>query len=336
MTSKHINSHFTATLGTAPAASHGAEHPGAATVDLAARLLRLQVHLSRHHIERQAPLDARAGGAARAADQSGFESVATVAAALDAEIRDSVWRDAFYYDYQPIVCTRTGVVKSYEALLRWRRKGHIVSPAFFLPVAEETRSIIAIQQQLLTNVAAVYAELSHQTSIAINWSPTQLADPRAVSGFIDRARELQIDPKRIALEITERTVAIDPDATCANILRLKEQGFLIALDDFGKGYCGLGYLGHLPIDYVKIDGSLIVDLGESPRANLIVEAIVQLAHRLGSQVVAECVQTERQLSLLRSIGCDYVQGYLLGRPSRLPVPNPACAHSPQPGVAVPA
>jgi EAL domain-containing protein (putative c-di-GMP-specific phosphodiesterase class I) len=318
--------HSAADGDTRPVKSAPVEQPTAATVRLAARLLRLQSQVSRYRQEAQAMLETVT--ARRTDFQGGLPALATVAAALDAEIRDSVWRDAFFYEYQPIVCTLTGAVAGYEALLRWRRKDHTLSPAFFLPIAEETRSIIAIQQQLLSNIAAVYADLSDKTSISINWSPTQLSEARAVSAFIDRVRELRIDPSRIVIEITEHSVKIDPDSAYGSILRLKEQGFAIALDQFGKGYCALSYLRHLPIDYIKIDGSLIKDAGESARTDIIVAAIIDLAHRLGNKVVAEGVETDRQLACLRAAGCDYVQGFLIGHPSKHLVPKPASAHTP--------
>jgi EAL domain-containing protein (putative c-di-GMP-specific phosphodiesterase class I) len=305
----------------------GAE-PTPATVGLAAKLLRLQARLSRHRqdshiasehseIESRKPLESHAD----------FSGLAAVAAALDAEIRTSIANNDFYYEYQPIVCALSGAVKGYEALLRWRRRGRTVAPACFLPVAEETRSIIAIQQQLLNNIAGIYAELNPKMTIGVNWSPTQLSATQAVTDFINRIHQLQIDPRRIVIEITEHTVTMDPGAAYASILRLKDCGFLVALDDFGRGYCGLSYLRRLPIDQIKIDGSLVRDLGESQRSTLILDAIVNLAHQLGNEVVAEGVESERQLSALRYAGCDFLQGHLIGYPSRHLVPDPALPHS---------
>lgn len=176
-----------------------------------------------------------------------------------------------------------------------------------------------MQLRLLDDVVAAYTQLTAPTSISINWSPIQLSNGKAVSAFIDRARELVIDPRRMVIEITERTVMIDPDMAHNNIARLKDQGFRIALDDFGRGYCGLSYLSRLPIDFIKIDGSLIADLGQSVRSSIIVDGVVDVAHRLGHEVVAEGVETQDQMNVLRRCGCDYVQGYLVGAPSRQPM-----------------
>ena len=157
----------------------------------------------------------------------------------------------------------------------------------------------------------------------LNWSPTQLSRGSAVSAFIDRVRELRIDPKRIIIEVTERTVTLDPDLAQDNIARLKEQGFRIALDDFGRGYCGFAYLSQLPIDIIKIDSSLVYGLGASARASIILDGIVDIAHRLGYHVVAEGVETQEQFNVLRRSGCDSVQGNFVGYPSRHLLPDSA-------------
>jgi EAL domain-containing protein (putative c-di-GMP-specific phosphodiesterase class I) len=297
-------------------------------VALAAKLLRLQSRLSRHCQDSESALDAAATEVRTAVDShADIGSLVGVAASLDAEIRSSIKSNDFYYEYQPIVCALSGVVKGYEALVRWRRRGRSVSPAFFLPIAEETRSIITIQQQLLNDIAKVYAGLGPKMSLGLNWSPTQLSETEAVTDFISRIHELRIDPRRIVIEITEHSVTMDPGAAYASILRLKDQGFLVALDDFGRGHCGLSYLRHLPIDQIKIDRSLVHDLGESQRSALILDAIVSLAHELGNDVVAEGVETDRQLSALRYAGCDYLQGHLIGYPSRHLLPDPTLSHT---------
>jgi EAL domain-containing protein (putative c-di-GMP-specific phosphodiesterase class I) len=304
--------------------SSATEEHSPAMVALAAKLLRLQSRFSRHWQAGEPASEAAATDAQTTIDNhADFGSLVGVAASLDAEIRCSIRTKDFFYEYQPIVCALSGAVKGYEALVRWRRGGRSVSPAFFLPIAEETRSIIAIQHQLLNDIARVYAELGPEMSLGLNWSPTQLSETQAVTDFINRIHELRIDPRRIVIEITEHTVTLDPGAAYASILRLKDQGFLVALDDFGRGHCGLSYLRRLPVDQIKIDGSLVRDLGESQRSALILDAIVSLAHQLGNEVVAEGVETDRQLSALRYAGCDFLQGHLIGYPSRHLIPDPA-------------
>jgi len=279
------------------------EDPSPRLVRLAARLIRLQSHF-----------------APRSHDLEFLRGVATT---LDSAIVDAIGQNAFFYEYQPVVSTANGALEGYEALVRWRRGDRAVSPIFFLPIAEETGAIIEMQQSLLNDVAAAYAQLSAPISIALNWSPTQLSRGGAVSAFIDRVRELRIDPRRIVIEVTERTVTVDPDLAQANIARLKEQGFRIALDDFGRGYCGFAYLSALPIDIIKIDSSLVDGLGHSGRSAIILDGIVDIAHRLGYQVVAEGVETQEQFNVLRRSGCDSVQGNFVGYPSRHLLPDSA-------------
>jgi EAL domain-containing protein (putative c-di-GMP-specific phosphodiesterase class I) len=297
------------------------ENPPPQIVRLAARLVRLQSHFRRRHDEADllAEPNVETPGPHR-----GMDFLQGVATAQSRAICDAIGRNAFFYEYQPVVSATSGALESYEALVRWRRGDAVVAPVFFLPIAEETGVIVQLQQRLLDNVASAYAQMSAPVSIGINWSPSQLSRGSAVSAFIDRVRELEIDPRRMIIEVTERTVAIDPELAQANIQRLKDQGFLIALDDFGRGYCGFSYLSRLPIDIIKIDGSLIRRLGQSPRCAIILDGIIDIAHRLGHQVVAEGVETQEQLAVLRRSGCDSVQGSLIGHPSRhlLPIQGP--------------
>lgn len=319
-----------------PAAAHRREaHDGPRTpaadpateiVRLAAKLIRLQSHfksgvetLHEASVARPGATPAsREQNSRQAAVRSGIEVLQGIAVSMIGEIHDGIEREAFHYDYQPIVATATGAVMGYEALVRWRRGEETVTPGFFLPIAEESRALVKMQQRLLDDVAAAYARLPAPIAIAINWSPAQLSDRSAVSAFIDRVAELNMDPRRIMVEITERTAIVDPELAYARILRLKEMGFQIALDDFGSGYCGFSYLSQLPVDLIKIDGALIANLGRSARANVILDGIVDLAHKLGNRVVAEGVETPQQLIALERLGCDFVQGYVIGRPVREP------------------
>jgi EAL domain-containing protein (putative c-di-GMP-specific phosphodiesterase class I) len=294
----------------------------AATIQLAAKLVRLHNQVSSLAYENMHPAyELDVSHPLSLDDCQALNALAAIATDLTNELYESAGSEAFFYEYQPISDIRTREVKGHEALLRWTRRGQTVLPASFLPIADETGSLVLIQQCLLDSIAALQQTLPNNTSIAINWSPSQLSHPRAVSAFIDRVHELQLDSTQLVVEITEHTLTINPDAAYSNIRRLKEQGFQIALDDFGRGYCGLSYLRHLPVDCIKLDRSLIQDMGTSPRASLIAAAIIDFAHMLGTTVVAEGVETECQLSSLRHAGCDFAQGYLIGRPSRLVSPT---------------
>ncbi len=306
-----------------------ADNPPAQIVRLAARLVRLQSHFKQRRDDLGDPNETLAADprvelpVETAIHQRGIEFLQGVALNLNAAICDGIRHDAFFYEYQPVVSTASGALEGYEALVRWRRGDRIVPPVFFLPVAEETGVIAQMQQRLLNDVAAAYAQLTAPLSIAINWSPTQLSRGGAVSAFIDRVRELHLDPRRIVIEVTERTVTIDPELAQANIKRLKDQGFLIALDDFGRGYCGFAYLSRLPIDIIKIDSSLVDGLGRSPRSAIVLDGIIDIARRLGYHVLAEGVETQEHFNALRRLGCNSVQGNFTGRPSRHLLANSA-------------
>lgn len=296
-------------------------------VPLAGELLRLQGQLR----ECQAGLE---NGAVPALAVASGEPAATepaelaelpqlrrlqgVADQLNRQMREALAGRAFFYQYQPIVSPVDGALAGHEALLRWRRGGRSVPPMSFLPVVEECGILAEIQDYLLADVAALLARSTAPATVSINWSPAQFCDVRAARDFLQRAAQLGIDATRLVIEITERSLLVSPERALLSITLLKSHGVQIALDDFGRGYCGFAYLRDLPIDLIKVDGSLVHGLGQSRRSVVILEAIVELAHRLGHRVVAEGVESEAQLLAARRSGCDLVQGYLIGRPATEP------------------
>jgi EAL domain-containing protein (putative c-di-GMP-specific phosphodiesterase class I) len=240
------------------------------------------------------------------------------AVTLTGEIEDAFERDAFCYFYQPILSATSGLIEGYEALLRWRRGGEAVSPALFLPIAEETGAIRAIQQRLLDDVALASSKLAAPAFISLNWSPRQFLKASAVSALIDRVAELKLDPARIIIEMTARSPMIDPDLVYFCVQLLKETGFQVALDDFGGRYGSLAYLSCLPIDFVKLDASLIAEVERSERAVRILSGVVDFAHQLGHRVIAKGIETQPQVRILRRLGCDLLQGHAIGSPAREP------------------
>jgi EAL domain-containing protein (putative c-di-GMP-specific phosphodiesterase class I) len=277
------------TTGERPAAEQAAE-----IVAHAARLVRLK--------SRVTDLDALEG----------------FAMALTNEIDEALARGAFCYFYQPIVAAESGVTEGHEALIRWQRGGEAVMPALFLPLAEETGAIRAIQQRLLDEVATACERLSRPSFISLNWSPRQFLKASAVSALIDRIKQLSIEPERIVIEITARSTTIDPDLVYFCIQLLKDTGVRIALDDFGGNYGSLAYLGRLPIDQVKLDAALIAELEQSERALRILSGVIDFAHSMGVRVIAKGVETRQQLRILRRLGCDLLQGHVVGSPAREP------------------
>jgi EAL domain-containing protein (putative c-di-GMP-specific phosphodiesterase class I) len=287
-----------------------APDPAAEITHLAARLMRLQSTML------AASDGGEQHGARHAAVRSGIEVLRGFGVSLLRELQEALARDAFHYVYQPIVSVATGDIAGYEALIRWRRGSEIVTPGLFLPIAEETSLIAAIQQHLIRDLAAVYAQLDPATFIAINWAPSQLADPTAIAALIGHAQDLKLEPDRIVIEITERSALVDPRLVRAHVDRLKEHGFRVALDDFGSGCCSFAFLARLPLDLLKIDGSLIRGAERCERAAIVLRGVLAVARELGHKAVAEGVESGAQLALLRQLGCELAQGYFIGHPAR--------------------
>lgn len=249
---------------------------------------------------------------------SSLDALDAFASALSADLEEATRRDAFCYFYQPIVSSATGQIEGQEALIRWQRRGEAVAPALFLPILEERGSIHSIQHRLLDEVARICAQTPASNFIAVNWSPRQLLKASAASALIDRVRELKIDPRRILIEITTRSNMIDADLIYLCVQLLKDTGFQIALDDFGGQHGGLSYLSRLPIDIVKLDSSLIVEAEQSERAGRILAGVIDFAHQLRMRVIANGVETQQQVRILRRLGCDLLQGQAIGVPANEP------------------
>ncbi|HEX4052582.1 MAG TPA: EAL domain-containing protein [Steroidobacteraceae bacterium] len=301
--------------------------PAAEIVGLAAKLLRLQSRLGAHPPGAGQGADplavpglpAQHGSARHAAVRSGIEVLRGFAVSLVGEIQESIERDAFHYLYQPIASVASGAVEGYAALLRWQRGQESVPPPLFLPIAEQAGMLPRIQQRLLGEVATVLARLGPAVTIGIDWSVAQLADADAITAMIEWAAQGDNDAARVIIEINDRAGMPDPGSLRASLVRLRKAGFRLALDGFCGGHGGFAYLGRLPIDLIKIDASLIGALEHSARAALIVEGIIDLAHRLGHRVVAQGVGTAQQLARLAALGCDLAQGDTIGGATRDPV-----------------
>lgn len=218
---------------------------------------------------------------------------------------------------------RTGRITGAEMLLRWTRPGgEAVSPAEFIPVAEESGLILPLGNWVLDCACSQLAAWSAQPStrglsLAINVSARQFTDP----GFVNRVRRALAakgaDPARLKLEITETAILGDLAETSGKLAQLRAQGIRVALDDFGTGYSSLTYLSRLPLDQIKIDQSFVARLPNDANDAMVTQTIVAMGHGLGMEVVAEGVETEAQLDLLMAHGCDAFQGYLIARPMPL-------------------
>lgn len=259
------------------------------------------------------------GGAAGLRYAAVLVQLQATAARLEADLRTGMARGAFHYDFQPMFRALTGEVYGYEALLRWTHHGQPVPPRRWLPLVEDSGLLGEIQAGLLHQAAAPFGLPGFGGLVSINWSPAQFSDRTEVSAFAARVLALGLDPARIIIEITERVAMRDPHEARECLVFLKDLGFRLALDDFGGGQDGFSYLCNLPIDIVKIDCSLVRALSDSPRARMVLAAVVDVAHRLGHLVVAEGIETLEQLIAAARLGCGLVQGYLVGAPAPPPL-----------------
>jgi diguanylate cyclase (GGDEF)-like protein/PAS domain S-box-containing protein len=239
--------------------------------------------------------------------------------ALENSLRRALNRGDFVLHYQPKVAGDSEQIVGAEALVRWRHEElGVIPPAEFIPLAEDTGLIAPLGEWVL-RAALAQSRLWQDAGIAlpqvsVNLSLRQFQQPDLV-GLIDRVlREAGLAPGCLELELTESFIMHDTACAIATLRELKEMGVRIAIDDFGSGYSSLSYLKQLPIDVLKIDKSFVRDMTRDANDAAIVMAIITLAHSLNLKVVAEGVETEEQLRLLRLLRCDAMQGYLFSRP----------------------
>jgi predicted signal transduction protein with EAL and GGDEF domain len=235
--------------------------------------------------------------------------------ALELDLRDAVRRNEFEIYYQPMISLAAGKLTGFEALLRWHHPVRgLVSPAEFIPVAEETGLIVAIGAWVLRIACLEAQSWPADISVAVNLSSVQFKKGDLVGTVRDALTSSGLQPDRLELEITESVLLLDSVATVGALHQLRAMGIAIALDDFGTGYSSLSYLRSFPFDKIKIDQSFVRDLVENKESMSIVRAVTGLGHSLSMTTTAEGVETQEQLVRLRAEGCTEVQGYLFSRP----------------------
>ena len=234
--------------------------------------------------------------------------------ALQQDLRTAVMRDEIELHYQPQALI-SGKITGFEALVRWHhpRQG-LVSPATFIPLAEESGIIVELGEWILRAACREAASWPRPLSIAINLSPVQFRYGDLPKLVHEVLLETGLAPSRIELEITEGVLIGDFNRAVSILRRLKALGVRIAMDDFGTGYSSLSYLQSFPFDKLKIDQSFIANLGHSQQAATIVRAVIALGRGLNMPVLAEGVETEGQVKFLAAESCNEIQGYLVGRP----------------------
>ena len=239
---------------------------------------------------------------------------------LEQELSMAIRRGQLELFYQPMVNGRDGSVETYEALIRWRHpvKG-MISPADFIPLAEQSGLIDPIGEWVIDTACRSAARWPHPWRVSINVSPSQFAKSDVASVIASALARHDLPPSRLVVEITEAVFIADTTQAVATLSKLRDLGIRLALDDFGTGYSSLSYLQSFKFDKFKIDQSFVRRLSDGAEPLTIIKAIVNLGHNLGLQVTAEGVETLEQATLLRSLGCDQMQGYFFGRPAALNV-----------------
>lgn len=240
---------------------------------------------------------------------------------LFTRLQRAINEQQLYVVYQPVIDLKTGDIAKCEALVRWRDEdGFEIPPSEFIALAEETSLVNEIDRFVLAEAGNYIERLEHETgqriSLSVNVSPRVFASTdAALKSWMALAMEVasRVD---LTIEITERMLIEGPEKALCVLNKLKASGATIAIDDFGVGYSSLSYLTTLPIDFIKIDRSFVQRVDETESARMLVDTIISLAKNLDLQLIGEGVENDDSLEMLRSKGCDFAQGYLLGKPMR--------------------
>jgi len=238
---------------------------------------------------------------------------------VENDLRGAVERNEMMVYYQPQEDLKTGELIGMEALVRWQHPTRgLVSPLEFIPLAEETGQILALGEWVMLTACRQLKEWQDKgyTSVrmAVNLAGRQLESSNIVECIAKVLEETGINGSQLELEITESTIMEHAEEVIKTLEKIKQLGVMLAVDDFGTGYSSLSYLKRFPIDLLKIDRAFVSDITSDKVDADIVTTIIALAHSLGVKVIAEGVETVMQKEFLAKEGCDYMQGYLLGKP----------------------
>ncbi|GAB3746662.1 bifunctional diguanylate cyclase/phosphodiesterase [Lysobacter olei] len=261
-----------------------------------------------------------------------FKQRTTDVLTVEAELHEALHNDHFEPFFQPIVRLSTGEVVGNEALLRWRHPTRgVLTPDTFLSVAEDSGAIDAIDWRMFELSCRLAAQQPGNTYLTINVSPRHFRDADFDRRLLDIVARTGLPPARLLAEVTEGSLLDNSDHVRDILARLQAAGVRTALDDFGTGYSALSYLHTFPLRVLKIDRSFVADLGQPGKENIasVIAAVLALAGALGMDVIAEGIETEAQRQALLALGCEFGQGYLLGRPAAVTVVQ-ASASSPAP------
>lgn len=238
---------------------------------------------------------------------------------LDIELRKAIENRDFYLCFQPKIDVQKSQIVGVEALVRWQNeKLGFVSPGEFIPYAEETGLIIPISEIIFEKACEAYKQLVEagypRVPIAINVSSIHFQQQNFLDSIQSILTKNNVSAQNFQIEMTERTVMNSASETISKLVKLKQLGFKLSIDDFGTGYSSLSYLVRFPLDVLKIDRSFIQHICSLDDKQAVVDAIIQMSHRLKMKVVAEGVESAQQVELLKQMGCDFIQGFYYSKP----------------------
>ena len=235
---------------------------------------------------------------------------------LEFSLRRALEKNEFVLNYQPVVDAQGEHIVSFEALLRWQSSDHgLVSPAKFIPLAEDTRLIVPIGEWVLREACREAMRWPPHVKVAVNVSGEQLLDPNFTASIVTALSISNLPPQRLEIEVTESIFVRDATTARAALEQIMALGCSVALDDFGTGYSSLGYLRKLRFSTIKVDRSFVQGAATgNPESLAIIRAVVAMADSLEMSTTAEGVETEAELAMIRKLGCKKIQGYYFGRP----------------------
>lgn len=243
--------------------------------------------------------------------------------ALETKLQIAVLNNSFEMYFQPQIDIKHNRLRGFEALIRWHdQEQGWISPAAFIPIAEETKLILPIGHWVLERTMGLLKQWQERYGftgmMSVNVSPVQLKKKGFMDDFLDILRKYEVNPQNIELEITEGVFIDNPEEIIALLTSIRSMGIGIALDDFGTGYSSLNYLQKLPLTVLKIDKSFVQNLVDANSVeHSITESIISLVNKMGLETVAEGIETPLQFSYLKDMRCDFIQGYLFSKPLSL-------------------
>ena len=247
--------------------------------------------------------------------EAGMDEHMLTRLAMEQDLRKALPSGEFELYYQPVVNLQSGAISGFEALLRWNHPQRgLISPATFIPLAEETGFIVPMGEWVIRQACLTAAQWPGHLHVAVNISASQFRNTGLMQVIVNSLAASGLSPTRLEIEITETVLLQDKEATLAILHQLRALGVRIAMDDFGTGYSSLTYLQSFPFDKIKIDRSFVKDITENAGSLNIVRAVASLANGMGMTATAEGVETNEQLDRITAEGCTEMQGYLFSRP----------------------